>query len=345
MRACVFAIPGDHTQKTGGYIYERRLLEALQATGREVRHLRLPPAEAEPGPANLAETLRSLRAIPADTPLILDGLVFGALPTSALATIACPVVAMLHHPMGLEDGLPPALARHLLAQEAANLAHADHVIVTSAHTRGVYIGIGAGPDRLTVALPGHDGPRHIVRVEAGPRLLSVGLLAPRKGHDVLVRALALLQDLDWTAQIVGKTHDPNVPARLTELIAEHGLESRVALAGELSDADLALAYRRARIFALATRYEGYGMALAEALCHGLPIATCAAGAVPDTVGDAALLSPPGDHERFADNLRTLLTSDSERNRLSNNAHGLAEALPDWSDTARIAGQVLDSLAP
>lgn len=344
MRACAFAIPGDHRQKTGGFIYERRLLEGLQATGRPVSHIVLPAeaAGAEQSAAVQAEVARLL-ALPQGLPLILDGLAFAAMQTETLARLACPVVAMLHHPMGREDGLAPDLSRRLLAQEAANLAHAAHVVVTSQHTRQTYIRLGAGPARITVALPGYDGPRALPRVEAGPRILSVGLLARRKGHDVLIRALGQVADLDWTARIVGKTHDPAVAAELAALIAELRLAERIELAGEISDAALSEAYRSARIFALATRYEGYGMALAEALCHGLPIVTCDTGAVPDTVGDAALLAPPGDAEVFAAHLRMLLTSASARRDLGERSRRLGRALPVWPETAAIMGAVLDAL--
>ncbi|WP_425053341.1 glycosyltransferase family 4 protein [Psychromarinibacter sp. S121] len=345
MKACAFAIPGDHRQKTGGYIYERRLLEELQAAGRTVDHIALPAASAAAGQsADLrASVTDRLRDLPADVPLILDGLVFGAMRTGDLARLRCPVIAMLHHPMGLEDGLPPDTARHLLAQETANLALATRIVVTSPHTRDTYIGLGADPQRITVARPGYDGPRDLQRVEAGPRILSVGLLAQRKGHDVLIRALAQVSDLDWTARIVGKTHDPAIADALAALIGELGLTGRVVLTGELSDAALADAYRSARVFALATRYEGYGMALAEALTYGLPIVTCATGAVPGTVGDAALMAPADDPDAFAAHLRHVLGSEDVQDDLSARSRALGRALPRWRDTAAVMGAVLDAL--
>ncbi len=345
MRACAFAIPGDHRQKTGGFIYQRRLLEELQVSGREVAHVMLPAeaAAGEQSAALRAEVARVLEALPEDQPLILDGLVFAAMKTEGLARLRCPVVAMLHHPMGMEQGLSPALSRHLLAQEIANIRRARAVVVTSPHTKRTYTELGADPGKITVALPGYDGPRDLPRIEAGPRILSVGLLARRKGHDVLIRALDRVSDLDWDAQIVGKSFDPAVEAELRALIAETGLAGRIALAGELSDQALAQAYREARVFALATRYEGYGMALAEALCHGLPIVTCASGAVPDTVGEGALLAPPDDPEAFAAHLRHLLSDDSARESLARKARAEGRALPRWSETAAIMGDVLDRL--
>ena len=345
MRPCAFAIPGDHRQKTGGFIYERRLLEELQAVGRHVTHIALPAgaAAAEQSAALRREVSEVLEALPPDQPLILDGLVFAAMRPEALARLTCPVVAMLHHPMGMEQGLPENIAQHLLAQERTNLSLAAEIVVTSPHTRETYIGLGADPARITVALPGHDGPRDLTRVEAGPRILSVGLLARRKGHDVLIRALARVADLEWTASIVGKIHDAEVADELALLIAEHGLGNRVALTGELPDAALAEAYRKARIFALATRYEGYGMALAEALCHGLPIVSCDTGAVPGTVGQAALLAAPDDPAAFAGHLRTLLLSQAARDELARRSRVLGQKLPRWKDTAAVMGLVLAGL--
>ena len=345
MRPCAFAIPGDHHQKSGGYIYERRLLEELQASGRDVRHIQLPAkaAAADPGTQARRVTEAALAALPPDLPLILDGLAFAAMRTKDLARLPNPVVAMLHHPMGLEHGFTREVSDMLLAQEAANLSHAAHVVVTSPHTRDAYVGLGADPAHITVALPGHDGPRDLPLEDTGPNILSVGLLARRKGHDVLIRALALIADLDWHTRIVGKTPDPAIATELAALIVDHGLQDRVELVGELSDDALSAAYRTARIFALATRHEGYGMALAEALIHGLPIVSCAVGAVPGTVGNAALLAPPDSPKAFAQHLRCLLTSATMREELGARARARGLVLPSWKETAAVMAGVLDGL--
>ncbi|MBU2961696.1 glycosyltransferase family 4 protein [Citreicella sp. C3M06] len=344
MTPCTFAIPGDHTRRTGGFIYERRLLEELRASGRAVRHLRLPDGGASPDDATRAAWRAALETLEPDAPLILDGLVFGAMRSEDLERIRPPVVAMLHHPMGLEHGLPASLARALLVQESANLRHVAHVVVTSAHTAQSYVAMGADPRRITVALPGFDAARGGTRRDAGPRILSVGLLAQRKGHDVLIEALRRIADLDWSAQIVGKTHDPAIAEALAAQIARSGLGARVTLSGELDDAALAEAFGTARLFALATRYEGYGMALAEALCHGLPIVSCAAGAVPDTVGAAALLAPPDDTEAFARHLRDVLSDAALRGMLEAASRARGAALPRWRDTAAVMSGVLDQLS-
>jgi hypothetical protein len=112
-RTAAFAIPGDIETLTGGYIYERRLLEGLRAQGRDVDHIPLGSSFPHPSPADMAEATARLRAIAPDRPLILDGLVFGSIDTAVLAALPMPVVAMLHHPLAHESGLDPAARDHL----------------------------------------------------------------------------------------------------------------------------------------------------------------------------------------------------------------------------------------
>ncbi len=343
MRAAAFAIPGDLDQKTGGYIYEKSLLLALRAAGRRVRHVELPAGFPHPTEAEMAETLAVLSALPADEPLIMDGLVQASIDTAGLAALPMKVVAMTHHPVGLETGLAPDRAAELLRREAANLALAAHVVVPSPHTARILtrdFGVAAG--RISIAPPGFARPTGGRAPVSPPLILSVGLLAARKGHDVLLRALGRLADLDWRAEIVGGTHDAAVAGDLRGLRGLLGLEDRVSFAGVLDEGALQARYRAATVFALATRYEGYGMVFSEALCHGLPIVATRAGAVPDTVPDSAgLLVPTDDAVALAAALRRVLTDADLRAALSVGGLAAAEGLPTWEDTARIMGGVLD----
>lgn len=345
MRPAVFAIPGDITQKTGGYIYEHQLLLSLRAAGRRVDHLWLPGTFPNPTPAEMAASVAALMAIPADTPLILDGLVYGAIETDGLAQVRAPIVGMIHHPLGLETGLPPARAQELLAREAANLALAAHVVVPSPHTKRILVAdFGVPADRISIALPGFARPDPVRTPTTPPLILSIGLLAARKGHDTLLSALARITDLDWQAQIVGGTHDAAVAAALHSQCRALGLEDRVRFAGLLDDATLRDRYRSASVFALATRYEGYGMVFSEAMLFGLPIVTCATGAVPETVPpEAGLLVPVDDAEAFGQAIRRLLTDQALRDGMAQASARLGQSLPSWQDTAAIMGQVLDTV--
>jgi hypothetical protein len=347
-RRATFAIPGDIDTLTGGYIYEKNLLLALRRIGRDVTHLALPGGFPD-APENVTDQIgATLAALPPDCPVILDGFLPGAMPPDRLGQLRAPFVAVTHHPLGYETGLTPDRAARLIAVERVNLARAAHVIVPSPHTAAVLAAdFGVPCDRITVAPPGVTRPEKHSQQRAGaPQILSVGQLVPRKGHDILLRALADLKDLDWTACIVGHAADPACAADLVRVSRDLGLDDRVAFAGQLPPEALAGRFAGASVFALATRYEGYGMVFAEALVHGLPIVTCAAGAVPDTVPEeAGLLVPPDDAEAFAGALRRIFTDDVLRDRLAAASARHGAGLPTWEDTARIVADVLDRVAP
>ena len=345
LRPAAFAIPGDITTLTGGYIYERRLIEELRAQGRDVMHLRLAASFPDPSPADMADAARQLEALPPYRPLILDGLVFGSVDTAALARVRAPVVAMIHHPLARESGLDPARAEHLYRTERDNLTLAAHVLVPSPHTRDLLISdYGVAPRRITIAQPGTERPASATAPVNPPLILSVGIQHPRKGHDLLLKALSQLVARDWQAAIVGAPWDPAHAAALARLHADLDLGDRVRLAGRVPNDTLALLYSQASIFALATRYEGYGIVFDEAMAHGLPIVTCRTGAVADTVAEgAALLVPPNDPDAFAAALDRFLTNAPLREAMAAASARAGLALPSWSETARIASAVLDRL--
>jgi glycosyltransferase involved in cell wall biosynthesis len=343
MRPAAFAIPGDIDQKTGGFIYEKSLLLALRDQGRAVDHIELPGSFPDAPPADTARAVAQMAALPPDRLLILDGLVYGSIDTAGLATLRAPLVAMIHHPLGLETGLAPDRARALIASETANLALAAHVVVPSPHTARILVSdFAVAPDRITIAPPGFAAPDPLRAPVSPPLILSVGLIAPRKGHDVLVRALARIAGLPWQAMIVGGTHDAATAAALARQIDAAGLAARLTLAGRMESETLAALYRQASLFALATRYEGYGMVFGEALLHGLPIVTCRAGAVPETVPPGTgLLVGVDDDAAFAGALRHLLTDHDTRSAMAAASAKAGQRLPRWSDTAAIMGRVLD----
>lgn len=345
MTPAAFAIPGDIATLSGGYIYERRLLEGLRALGHDVLHLRLPASFPDPAPAEMTAAVEALAALPGNRPVILDGLVFGAIDTAGLARVSAPVVAMVHHPLALESGLSDARRDHLFRTERDNLRLARHVLVPSPHTRRVLVErYGVPPDRITVARPGVERPLLAPAPDTPPLILSVGILHPRKGHDVLIEALAALTDLAWRAVIVGNAWDASYAAALARQIEDSGTGGRIELAGGQKGDGLERLYARASIFALATRYEGHGLVLDEAVIRGLPIVSCRTGAVPDTVPKGAgLLVPPDDPAALADALRLLLADDRLRAAMARAALDAGRLLPGWAATAEVASGVLAAI--
>src|SRR6185312_12246200 len=143
---------------------------------------------------------------------------------------------------------------------------------------------------------------------------AVGSVVPRKGYDTLVAALAPLAKLPWRLTIAGdRTRDPAAAERLDADIAEHRLSGQIEVVGALSDERLAELYAGSDLFVLASRFEGYGMAFAEALTHGLPVVGTTAGAIADTVPpNAGVLVEPNDVNALTRTLRMLIENPKER---------------------------------
>jgi glycosyltransferase involved in cell wall biosynthesis len=175
--------------------------------------------------------------------------------------------------------------------------------------------------------------------------LCVATLIPRKGHEILLRALAALPDLDWRLTCLGSPHrDPATAERVRERLRAGGLGDRVALAGEVDAATLAVHYDRADVFVLPTLYEGYGMVVAEALARGLPIVATATGAIAELVGDeAGLLVPPGDVEALTAALSQVVADPHVRERITRGARRVRGHLPTWEDASGDMERALERL--
>jgi glycosyltransferase involved in cell wall biosynthesis len=345
----VFAVPGDLATPTGGYAYDRRMIAELGDLGWQADLLGLGDGFPWPSEATRMTALTKILEIPAGRAIIVDGLALGVLPEGAAQLAGRnPVLALVHHPLALEAGLSSEQADALRRSERAALSAVQGVIVTSAATaRLVAAEYGVPAERITIAKPGSDpAPLAAGSRDGVVRLLSVGAVVPRKGFDVLIAALATLGDLAWQLTIAGdRTRDLNAAARLDADIAGYALENRVAVLGTVSPQHLATLYAEADVFALASHFEGYGMAYAEAIAHGLPVIGTTGGAIPDTVpSDASLLIPPGDIPALAKALRRIIGDSDLRQRLADGARAAAPQFPTWRQSAEIFAERLEMLA-
>jgi glycosyltransferase involved in cell wall biosynthesis len=344
-----FAVPGDLATPTGGYAYDRRMIAELGDLGWEVDLLDLGEGFPWPAEATRAAALTQLLSMPVGRIIVADGLALGALPEAAPQLAGRnPLLALVHHPLALEAGLSAEQAGALRRSERAALSAVQGVIVTSAATaRLVAADYGVPAERIVVARPGSDpAPLAQGSRDGVVRLLSVGAVVPRKGFDVLIAALATLTELPWLLSIAGdRTRDRNATARLDADIVRHGLKDRVAVLGALSPQHLAALYVQADAFVLASHFEGYGMAYAEAVAHGLPVIGTSGGAIPDTVPpEAGLLVPPGDIASLSGALRRVIGDNDLRQHLASGAREAAPRLPTWRQSAEIFAGALEALA-
>ena len=347
-RRVTWAIPGDLATLTGGYAYDRRVMRELGRLGWEVDVVGLGDGFPTPTAAQKASAEALLRAAACAHPIVIDGLAFGALPEVAASLHRSrPVVALVHHPLALETGLATAQSNQLALSERAALVSTKGVVATSLWTSDLLVErFGVPPERIAVVSPGTDPAPPLAGRGDGPlRLISVGAVVPRKGFDVLVEALAPLARLRWQLVIVGdRQRDTAAVARLDSLIARYGLERRIDCLGTVSADRLAQLYGGADLFVLASHFEGYGMAFAEALAHGLPIVGTTGGATPQIVPAAAgHLVAPGDISALSDGLRELIEDKDRRRARGAAARAAAMSLPSWSAAGETFSGLLSRL--
>lgn len=339
-----FAAPGQLDIRTGGYLYDKHIIEGLRERGWSVHVHELASGFPFPDAADLASAHACLNQIEENALLVVDGLALGAMPdvASCLSRRVC-LVALVHHPLALETGLSAAEVDRLWQSEEAALESAHGVIVTSETTRTSLARRFAFSKRISVVKPGTTRVRGSRDKPGGAlELLCVASLTPRKGHRVLFDALAQLHGLPWRLNCVGgEERDPETAADLRARVVELGLSERVRFSGELDPEDLESAYHRADLFVLASFMEGYGMALAEALAYGIPVVATRAGAIPETVPSAAgVLVASGDVGALAGALGRVIGDPAYRESLADGARKAGARLPGWQEAVAEFEQAL-----
>jgi glycosyltransferase involved in cell wall biosynthesis len=269
---------------------------------------------------------------------VIDGLALPAFEGLAAEFAARGVVGLIHHPTCLETGLDPAIAAQLRGIEQAMFPLLRTAIVTSPFTGDCLVqDFAVDRARIFEIVPGtEDAPRSLGLADGTCRVLSIGTLIPRKGHDILLRAIAKLFDLDWQLTIAGSPERDPVHARsLLALAEELEISQRVTFLGELSGVPLAELWRQSDVFALATHFEGYGMVIAEALKRGLPVAVCNGGAAGSLVApETGVVCQVGDDVQLSKALRRLIFDVPLRRDMADAAWEAGQALPDWPAQAR-----------
>ena len=351
MQQLIFVYPGDLNAPTGGYAYDRRIIAGLKSLGWDIQLIGLGEGYPFPNPAQVDQAKEQLLGLTPGVPMVVDGLALGVLPSLA-AGIATrhPLLALVHHPLAFEFGLSEEQAALLKQSETEALRHASQVIANSPATaRDLNQRYSVPMDRINVVLPGTDRSVHQrerSKITHGNRdaihLLSVGSIIPRKGFHDLLAALAPLADLPWTLSIAGDTtrHASAYESLMTDINRFH-LEDRIEVLGAVNNEKLESLYTQADAFVLASLFEGYGMAYAEAMAYGLPIIATTGGAIPDTVpSNAGLLVGPGDVLALTLALKTVIEDAPYRARLSSGALRAAAKQPTWEQAVQRFASVL-----
>ena len=226
------------------------------------------------------------------------------------------------------------------------------MVATSWSTREVLQRLYAlPPNNLHVAQPGVDLAELATGTDWGGELLCVAAVTRRKGHDVLLAALATIADLPWRCVCLGTLDvEPMFVEQLRLRAEAAGIGDRIHLLGPRIGDGLAHAYATADVLVMASRVEPYGMVVTEALARGLPVIATAAGGLPEALGWAndgrrpGLLVPPENSVALAAALHEWLVDANLRQRLREAARERRSTLSGWDAPTDLIARVLSQAA-
>lgn len=339
---------GNLDERSGGFRYDRKLIQQLRRAGDTVETIELPWRNYHRGLLdNSSRGLRERLNVDVDV-MLQDELAHPSLVVTN-RDLSYPIVSIVHHLRASESRALSPLYR---AIERRYLATVDGVVCNSTATRDAVTALGVDPDSTVLAPPAGDrfDPDIEIdtitdRAQRRPfQVVFVGNISPRKGLATLVDGLAEGSS-DTELTVVGRTVDEEYAASIRQQINDHGLSDRVRLVGELSDDELAGTLRRSHVLAVPSRYEGFGIVYLEGMSFGLPAIASRAGGATDVVtdGETGVLVAPDDAAAVAEAVSRLTDTD-RLTAMGRAARARYEQHPDWEETATRVRRLLADVA-
>jgi len=363
------------TKLSGGFLYNRYV--SAELSGDRFRYLQLgsrpdavKPVRSEetgyssgpepPNPQELAEL-----GVPATATLLLDSL-YLSYPhwVEALHAHHRGALAMLlHYLPSLDPSLPLVAAEKLRRDEIICLSCCSRLIVPSHYMKKELERLFEETTPLICVAPpgvrkkGIDSSgnemkgridRYSSRSITEPSLLTIANWTPAKNHRFLLSVLAELRDLPWRWRIFGGADERgDLLEEFRYEAKELGIADRIHIGSQIELEQVQAEMQQADFFLFPSRFESYGMVVAEALAAGLPVVANRTGGIPEVAGDSsAVILCSGDEDftvrsEWRRAIRRLLKSEKLRNQLSIAAVVHAQSLPEWPVTAARILSVLE----
>lgn len=343
---------------SGGYLYDRLLVDHLRKQGARVEIFSLPWRNYGRHLAdNFSSTLpRAVEAMAPDL-LLQDELNHPSLLRTnrrLQKTLKAPIIAIVHH-LRCSEARPAWLNRLYRRVEKLYLETADGFIFNSETTRAVALDVLGKVSPSVVAYPGGDHLGARISAEKivercrrpGPlRILFTGNVIPRKGLDTLVLALSRLSHESWQLTVAGSlSADARYVKRIGRLIAGNGLDERVKLLDTVSSVQLVGLLESHHCLAVPSFYEGFGIVYLEAMGFGAPVIASTAGAVPEVVDDGreGFLVTPGDVEALREAIGRLIRDRDLLLAMSLASRKRALGHPTWAQSAARVEEFLQEM--
>ena len=348
MRLCLI-IYGSLDTLTGGFIYDKFLVEHLDLKGHEVEIVSLAWRRyAKHVLDNFSATLKS-RLTENNYDLILQdelnhpSLFWFNRKLKRRDADGPPLVSIVHQVFSSQHQ-SWLLNRFFKAVEKVHLRSIDAFIFNSETTRRIVHRLINFTGPSLVACPGGDRLGHLQAaeliwtraVQAGPlKMVFVGNLTPIKGLVPLIEILATLPPAIWRLTVVGSlTMDPAYVRKVKRLISEKNMERNVVLAGPLDGKELKNVLCTSQLFVMPFSKEGFGIAYLEAMAYGLPVLASAAGAVNEFIhhGHNGFLFDPAEAGAIAGIILDLHKNRDRLVKIGQTAMQTALSKPGWKET-------------
>lgn len=331
-------IYGSLDTLSGGYRYDRKLVEFLRSQGDSIEIISLPWRNYA---AHLADNL-SFRLPPGLDTLVQDELNHPSLIRANSGKHPYPVVSLVHHLRSSEFRAEWQKAFYRRV-EMKYLRSVDGFILNSRTTEGVVQNFLEQGKPSIVAYPPTDRFGDPVSEEALAerarsgelRVLFLGNVIPRKGLHTLLEA-ARGQPSAIKVDVIGShTSDPRYAKRMQQYVARNGLSSSVFFHGPVDGEPLIHRLKRAHVLVVPSSYEGFGIVYLEGMCFGLPAIGTTAGAAREIItdGENGFLIEPEQAEDLADRLQLLHERRDILLQMSLAARERYLRQPKWEETA------------
>jgi len=343
----VLVIYGAIETVTGGYIYDRKLIEYLNDFGNKIRVISIPWRNyGRHLLDNFSHTFVS-RLRDFDPDIVLEDELnhpsLFLLNERLRDRSKFNIVSIVHH-LRISEA-HPAWQRKIYARvEKRYLQDVDAFIFNSMHTESAVASL-IGKRTSVVAYPGKDrlvpiiSNHAIVRraTQRGPlHIVFLGSITPRKGLNTLLHALVQIPSAEWVLTVVGSlTRDKDCSKIMLRLVKRYNLSQRVFFTGLIPDAAVAENLMKSHLLVVPSQHEGFGMSYIEAMGFGLPVIGTTSGGASEVIKHDynGFLIAPNDTQKLTAYIRQLERDRSLLSEMGINARKSYEEFPSWRDTA------------
>ena len=283
-----FFYPGNINQKTGGYIYENNILKFSKKNKFPIKFIELTSTYPTPTIQDIKNLNKLTINLKSDNVLIFDGLVLEGLDKSTDIFDNFKIIALIHHPLYLEF---KGKKSEVFFKRAVKIyKKINYFIVTSLSTKKLLSKtFHINSNKISIVEPGIEKFKIYKKtLSTKLKILSCGSIIERKKYDYLIKEVQNIKNIQL--HLVGDvSRESKFTSKIKKIISKNNLKSKVILHGKISQVKLEKLYSNCDFYISTSEYEGFGMALANAVLSKLPIISYKTETIQNTIGKDGVL--------------------------------------------------------